>query len=66
LNSQHQYMKINILFVVFFGIRVSLLAQDKNPMPATAPARAIASEQMGNSKSFPEMKMEMLKDGMSH
>ncbi|MEO6358364.1 MAG: alpha-L-fucosidase, partial [Ferruginibacter sp.] len=52
-------MKINILFVAFFGIQVSLIAQDKNPMPATAPTKTIDSEQMGDSKSFAEMKLDI-------
>jgi alpha-L-fucosidase len=52
-------MNTKFLLPAFCLLQLSVLAQVKNPMPATAPARAIDSEQMGDSKSFPEMKLDI-------
>ncbi len=52
-------MNTKFLLPAFCLLQLSVLAQVKNPMPATAPAKAIDSEQMGDSKSFPEMKLDI-------
>jgi alpha-L-fucosidase len=40
-------------------MQLCLFAQDKNPMPAIPDAKPINSVQMGDSKSFPEMKLDI-------
>lgn len=56
----HQACSKSIFFfLVFFAAQLFLHAQDKNPMPAIPEAKPINSVQMGDSKSFPEMKLDI-------
>ncbi|MDN3655171.1 alpha-L-fucosidase [Ferruginibacter paludis] len=56
----HQACSRSIFFfLVFFAAQLFLHAQDKNPMPAIPEAKPINSVQMGDSKSFPEMKLDI-------
>ena len=52
-------MKTKIIFFALFLIQLGLHAQDKNPMPIIPKPQPIDSEQMGDWKAFPEMKLDI-------
>ncbi|MEO8253058.1 MAG: alpha-L-fucosidase, partial [Flavobacterium sp.] len=52
-------MRTKILFTLLSLIQFSLYAQDKNPMPVVPAPLPINSVPMGDSKTFPEVKLEI-------
>jgi alpha-L-fucosidase len=52
-------MKAKIMFVVFSLMQLCIPAQEKNPMPGIPALRPLNNVQMGDWKSFPEMKLNI-------
>jgi alpha-L-fucosidase len=52
-------MKHTFLFIALLLLQISLYAQQRNPMPAVPAAKPYNTEQMGDWKSFPEMKLDI-------
>jgi alpha-L-fucosidase len=52
-------MKLTFLATAFILLQISLYAQIKNPMPPVPVAKPYNTEQMGDWKSFPEMKLDI-------
>lgn len=52
-------MKLKILFATFFIIQLNIGAQTKNPMPPIPTVKPYNSVQMGDWKSFPEIKLDI-------
>jgi alpha-L-fucosidase len=52
-------MKTKFLLLAFSLLQLSIRAQDKNPMPPIPDAKPINSVQMEDSKSFPEIKLDI-------
>lgn len=52
-------MKIKLLITASFLLQISLSAQEKNPMPPISAPKPLNSVEMGDWKSFPEMKLDI-------
>ncbi|MEO7979257.1 alpha-L-fucosidase, partial [Flavobacterium sp.] len=52
-------MRTKILFTLLSLLQFSIYSQDKNPMPVVAAPLAINSFQMGDSKTFSEVKLQL-------
>ena len=52
-------MRNNILLTLLSLFQISVYAQDKNPMPVVPESLAIDSIMMGDSRTFPEVKLEI-------
>ncbi len=52
-------MRTKILFTLLALLQFSIYAQDKNPMPAVPDTLPINSVAMGDSETFPEVKLEI-------
>lgn len=58
-STQSSLVRTAFSFAAFFSIQFCLHAQDNNPMPPVPDAKPINSVQMEDSKSFPEIKLDI-------